>query len=43
MSGIISVVLNTNIGGILVAISSIVGVPILVIVYKRIYNKYKNK
>ncbi|AFS79302.1 hypothetical protein Curi_c23000 [Gottschalkia acidurici 9a] len=43
LADIISVIFNTNIGGILVAISSIVGVPILIIVYKRIYNKYKNK
>lgn len=41
LGGILSLLFNTNIGGIIVAISSTLGSIILMLVYRRIYQKYK--
>ena len=41
LGGILSLLFNTNIGGIIVAISSTLGIIILITVYNRIYQKYK--
>lgn len=43
ISAIISLLFDSNIGGTISAISATLGLFILVIVYRRIYNKYKNK
>lgn len=43
ISAIISLIFDSNIGGIISAISATLGLFILVIVYRRIYNKYENK
>lgn len=40
LGGIFSLLFNTNIGGIIVAISSTLGLIILMLVYRRIYQKY---
>lgn len=41
IGGILSLLFNTNVGGIIVAILGTLGIIILVLVYQRIYQKYK--
>lgn len=43
LSAILSILFDSNIGGILLAISSTLGLVILIIVYRRIYSRYENK
>lgn len=43
LGGILSLIFNVNIGGIIVSISATVGLIMLIIPYRRIYEKYKNK
>lgn len=42
LSGLLGLILNVNIAGLAVSINSFVGLIIIVIVYNRIYNKYKS-